>query len=189
MCLALAACAQTVPPSVAPIARLTGHEFDIEKEAHVVYAVRGETSLELSLWRPRCPGPHPVALVVHGGGWRRGDRDFADAYKLARALAREGIAAASISHRLAPRFVHPAQLEDCRSAMLFLRTHAREFDLDPTCIAAIGASSGGHLAALLATCDDTTRATTGPDCVVTICAPFDLLPDPTAPATPCRSPA
>jgi acetyl esterase/lipase len=104
---------------------------------------------------------------------------------LAHALAREGLAVASISYRFATTDPHPAQIEDCRSALRWLRVHADELGLDAERIVAIGASAGGHLSALLGTQDDTAqpdaedplaRASTRPKCVVAISAPFDLRP-------------
>ncbi|MBI5850645.1 MAG: alpha/beta hydrolase [Planctomycetes bacterium] len=172
-------CASPVP------FRLAGHEFATEQVRGIVYATNGGVPLALDVWTPVCPGPHPTALVVHGGGWRVGERDFADARVLAQALAREGIAAVSVSHRKAPRHVHPAQIVDLRCAIRFVREHGHEFGLDVAHLAAIGTSSGGQLAALLATQDELAdpdasdpllRARTKPDCVVAICAPFDLLP-------------
>lgn len=172
-------CAAHPPP------RLTGHEFAIDVERNLVYARHAGVELAVDVWRPRCEGPHPVALVVHGGGWRIGDRNYADAAVLARALAQEGIAAVSLSHRHAPRHVHPAQIEDLRAAIRWVRAHASGLGLDPARVAAVGTSSGGHLVALLATQDEPAdpRERTKPDCVVAISAPFDLLPNGSEPAT------
>ncbi|MDF3031471.1 MAG: alpha/beta hydrolase [Moraxellaceae bacterium] len=90
----------------------------------------------------------PVVLLLHGGAWRRGDKRSQKA--LALALAGHGYAALAINFRQAPAARHPAQLEDMRQALRWLRDHAEEYRLDITRIAAWGYSSGGHLAALLA---------------------------------------
>jgi acetyl esterase/lipase len=190
--LFLTLCLASACSSPPPVLRLSGQEFGVEVRRDIPYASHDGIELALDVWTPDCPGPHPTAIVVHGGGWRVGDRDFADARVLAEALAREGIAAVSVSHRRAPRHVHPAQIEDLRRALQFVRVNGADFDLEVTRLAAIGTSSGGHLVALLATQDDRAepgaaealrRASTKPDCVVALCAPFDLLPVEGEPAT------
>ena len=165
--------------------RLSGRLHEVDVVRGIVFARRGAKELKLDLYRPDRPGPHPCMLVIHGGAWRMGSRALFDAPATARALAQEGIAAASIDHRLVPRFRHPAQIEDARTAMQFLRIGASRMDLDPDRIGAIGTSSGGHLAALLGTQDDARggqdapaleRFSTRPRCVVAYSAPMDLVP-------------
>ncbi len=154
--------------------RLSGKEFGFTKHRGLVYTVHKGRKMRLDLCLPDIPGPHPVALVIHGGAWRSGSRSMLDGRVLMEALAREGIAAASMSYRLAPRYPHPAQIEDCRLALAFLHAEAALYDLDPDRVCAIGASSGGHLAGLLGTMGD--ASSLRPDCVVAICAPMNLVP-------------
>ncbi|MFO1054409.1 MAG: alpha/beta hydrolase [Planctomycetota bacterium] len=168
-----------------PVSRLDGHAWPSERRLGIEYADRDGRPLCLDLWIPECPGPHPVVVLFHGGGWKTGGRGIFDAYALADALSREGIAVASASYRLVAQATWPAQIEDARRAIQFVRANAARFGLDPARIAAMGASSGGHLAALLATQDDQAqpgsadpiaRESTRPDCVVAFSAPFDLQP-------------
>lgn len=155
----------------------------------IAFSERDGRSLELDLYLPRTAGPHPFGVVIHGGGWHRGSRAGPDAAAMCRLLLEKGIAAASISYSLVPRAVWPAQIEDCRRAVQFLRYHAKRYDLDPGRVAAVGASAGGHLAALLGTMDDAadpeasdpvSRESSRVQCVVSFFGPTDLLPDPTA---------
>ncbi len=162
--------------------RLSGKEFGFTKHRGLVYTVQKGRRRRLDLCLPNIPGPHPVALVIHGGAWRSGSRSMLDGRVLMEALALEGIAAASMSYRLAPRYPHPAQIEDCRLALAFLHAEAALYDLDPDRVCAIGASSGGHLAGLLGTMGD--ASSQRPDCVVAICAPMNLVP--TAGETPTQ---
>ena len=97
------------------------------------------------------PGPFPLVLWIHGGGWISGDKAEQTAYF----LTEHGYAVASINYRLIPQAVFPAQLNDCKAAVRFLREHAREYNIDPNRIGAWGASAGGHLAALLGTTGNT----------------------------------
>ena len=159
--------------------------FDYRRECGIPYAQRGDRSLELDLYLPEgIEGPHPFALVIHGGAWRRGSRGFGDAYILARRLAKAGLAVASIDYREAPKNPFPAQIEDCRDALRFLRLNADVYGLDRERCVAIGSSAGGHLASLLATQDDQAkpqgsdleRQSTKPNAVVAFSTPFDLEP-------------
>ena len=76
-------------------------------------------------------------------------------FSLLEMLARKGYAAASVSYRLAPQSKFPAQIEDAKTSVRFLRTNAKKYDLDTDRFAALGFSAGGHLAALLGTTDST----------------------------------
>ena len=111
------------------------------------YARVANTSLKLDLYLPDSPGPHPVILWLHAGAWITGDRTGGPAIR----QARRGYAVASIDYRLAPDFVFPAQIDDCKAAVRWLRANAATYHLDPERVGVFGASAGGHLAALLGT--------------------------------------
>ncbi len=98
--------------------------------------------------------PRPLIVVIHGGGWLEGDKSsFASReYGVPGNIvdfAALGFVAATINYRLSAEAPYPAALEDCRSAILWLRAHAREYHIDPKHIGAYGNSAGGHLALLL----------------------------------------
>ncbi|MDF1815709.1 MAG: alpha/beta hydrolase [Verrucomicrobiales bacterium] len=117
----------------------------------LVYAQYGERKMELDLYRPKSAGDKqlPGIVCIHGGGWWRGDRS--NHSNLAKALAARGYVAATISYRLSGKAPFPAQIEDCKAAVRFLRANADRFHIDTEKIGAIGLSAGGHLTALLAT--------------------------------------
>jgi acetyl esterase/lipase len=110
------------------------------------YANPGQTLL-LDLRVPDGPGPHPVIVYLHSGAWISGDRFGGPA----RRQATRGYAVASIDYRLAPRFIWPAQVEDAKAAVRWLRANAARFHLDPSRIGVFGSSSGGHIGSVLAT--------------------------------------
>jgi acetyl esterase/lipase len=114
-----------------------------------VYAERDGMPLRADVYAPLAPGPHAGVLVLHGGSWQRGSR--ADMRSVARRLAARGYVAVAADYRLAPAHRFPAQLEDCRTALRWMRREAARLGLDPSRVAAFGYSAGGHLAALLAT--------------------------------------
>ncbi len=110
---------------------------------------------ELDLFLPRLKYGKSIPLIVwiHGGGWIEGDKSESPALD----LARQGFATASINYRLAPKATFPAQIQDCKRAIAWLREHGPEYGIDPDRIGVWGLSSGGHLAALLATTNGTKR--------------------------------
>lgn len=115
----------------------------------IVYSMAGDRELLLDAYLPESKGRKPAVLVVHGGAWRFGNRKQLKAY--AETLAASGMAAFAIDYRLAPQHTFPAQIEDCRAAIKWIRSNAARFSVDPARLGAIGYSAGGHLVALLAT--------------------------------------
>lgn len=104
----------------------------------------------MDIWYfPGTSKPVPIVVAIHGGGWYKGSRASMDAAAL-HFLAL-GYAYASIDYRLSSEAIYPAQIEDCKCAIRFLRAHAAKYHIDPSKIGAWGDSAGGHLAALLGT--------------------------------------
>ncbi len=104
-------------------------------------------------------GPFPVVLWIHGGGWSTGSRSPVPAP--VADLCGHGYAVAAVDYRLSTVALWPAQIEDCKGAVRFLRAHAAQYGLDPDRFAAWGASAGGELAAMLGTTGGLESATVG----------------------------
>lgn len=122
----------------------------LDEQLDVTYARYGDRTLEMDIYRPKGAwGELPAIVCIHGGGWQKGSR--VNHRKVAQALASRGFVTASISYRLSGEAPFPAQIQDCKAAVRFLRANAKEYGIDPENIGAIGHSAGGHLAALLAT--------------------------------------
>ncbi len=134
--------------------------YDIRRD--IVYAQRPDGDLKADVYVPDGPGPNPAVLVVHGGAWMTGSRRQLGG--IARMLATAGYTAVAISYRLAPQHHFPAQIEDCKSAVLWMRSQAAEYKIDPNRIGGFGYSAGGHLVTLLGT-TDATAGLEGPDAV------------------------
>ena len=96
--------------------------------------------------------PHAGVVLIHGGGWVSGSRT--DLLALCKALAHDGLVAATLDYRLVkknlPATLWPAQLADVQLAVRWLRANAGSLGLDPTRLCAYGESAGGHLAVFLA---------------------------------------
>ena len=99
---------------------------------------------------PEGPGPFPAVIIVHGGGWVRGDRRV-DVAPLFKPLEQAGIAWFSIDYRLLRNLIEfGAPIDDVQNAVLFVKSHAAEYNIDPERIVLIGESAGGQLAAMAA---------------------------------------
>ena len=96
----------------------------------------------------------PAILAIHGGGWRAGDKAWADQF--AKEFCPRGYVVFSINYRLStrPNGKWPAQIEDVQKALKYIRANARRFRIDPDRIASLGVSAGGHLATMVALRDD-----------------------------------
>ncbi len=108
-------------------------------------------SQRLDLYIPRAAvdRPLPIAMYVHGGGMTAGDKSDLNPVFL-DALASAGYAVASVNYRLAPQFKFPAQIEDVKSAIRYLRAKSPTYGLNRSEIFAFGTSVGGELVALAA---------------------------------------
>jgi acetyl esterase/lipase len=105
-------------------------------------------SHSLDLFVPtRGQGPWPLIIFIHGGGWAAGDKSAATFFE----VSKRHYALASINYRLLWQAPFPAQIEDCKAAVSFLRSRAKQYNLDPDRVGVWGCSSGGHLAMLLET--------------------------------------
>jgi acetyl esterase/lipase len=116
----------------------------------IEYARAGGRRLLLDLHLPAGRGPFPVIVWIHGGGWLSGSKDGGPALR----QAGRGYAVASINYRFSYQARFPAQIEDSKAAVRWLRANAAQYDLDPDRVAAWGSSAGGHLAAMLGTAGD-----------------------------------
>ncbi len=116
---------------------------------------------------PPTPGPHPLVLCMHGGGWTEGVHH--GYVRVAIPLVQQGFAAASVGYRKVHEHPWPAPLDDLTHAFDFFCEHAEEFDLNPGRIAAVGDSAGGHLSLMLSTVRPL-------QAVVSVSGPTDVRP-------------
>ncbi|MGH7719540.1 MAG: alpha/beta hydrolase fold domain-containing protein [Gemmatimonadaceae bacterium] len=117
----------------------------------VTYATMGGETQRLDIAWPMTPGPHPLVVLIHGGGWSDGNKSTLRNEMLV--LAGQGYAAASLGYRLAsaPRNIFPAAVQDVRCAVRWLRAHAADYAIDASHVGALGVSAGAHLVSLLGT--------------------------------------
>jgi len=116
--------------------------------ADLPYVTNGSPAQRLDLYLPvKSTGVRPLVVWIHGGGWVGGSKKGV----AAKPLIDHGYAVASVEYRMSQEAIYPAQIEDCKAAIRWLRAHAAEYEFDPQRIGAWGASAGGHLVSLLGT--------------------------------------
>lgn len=196
-CAALAPAGSSADLPVAPAPREVSKFRDVpglpvKVERNVVYDTIDGQKLMLDIALPKDGGPHPCVIMFHGGAWIGGSRKDLSVGDKARdgsyipstieEIAAKGYVAVSASYRLAPKFKFPAQIQDARAAVRFLRANAKEYGIDRDKFAAAGFSAGGHLALLLGLADKVDGWDAGGNlkessrvqCVVDFFGPADL---------------
>lgn len=170
-------------------------EGTISLALDVPYHQLGGKRLAMDIAWPISGGPYPLVVLIHGGGWRVGDRHhMEDEMKM---LVPRGYAAATIQYRLAqpgPVNTFPAAAQDVRCAIRFLLARATAYRIDPRRVALLGLSAGGHLAALTVAasgdgrldgpCSHGKREPIKISGVVSLFPPLDLRPKAVAEFTP-----
>jgi acetyl esterase/lipase len=134
------------------------------KEVHdIAYreAAPGETignHNKLDLYLPTGAKDFPVVLIVHGGAWMVGDKNWDSIPNIARTFAKEGIGAVGVNYRLSPTVQHPTHIKDVADAFAWVHKHIGEYGGRNDKFTIMGHSAGGHLVALLATDDSYLKA-------------------------------
>lgn len=117
-------------------------------EKDLVFASHDGSDLALDIYRP-AQDDAPVAVYVHGGGWRSGDKADDGARRLAP-LSAYGVTVVAVNYRLAPRVTFPGPLHDLKAAVRWLRENGPRLGLPTERIGVWGASAGAYLGSLLA---------------------------------------
>ena len=171
-------------------------------DKNVVYGMYSGLALLMDVYNPDEPNGYGI-VFISGSGWTR--ELSLDATPLTQTgqeeiyavpLAKAGYTVFNINHRAAPRFRHPAALEDAQRAVRFIRHNADNYGIDPDRIGAMGGSSGAHLASMLGVLDGdgdpddpspVNRESAKVQCVVTRALPADFRSDAGAPLFGFRS--
>ncbi|MCL2816035.1 MAG: alpha/beta hydrolase [Oscillospiraceae bacterium] len=119
----------------------------MKKHMDILYKQIDGIELYLDLYMPENGTNPPLIMWIHGGAWMFGDRKSPGLLW----QAERGYALASIEYRLTGQGVFPANIIDCKDALVYLRQNAAQYGYDASRIAVAGDSAGGHLAALMGT--------------------------------------
>jgi acetyl esterase len=137
----------------------------------ITFASVAGTNLTLDAYMPEGKGPFPTCILVHGGGFTKGDKT-SFIKPLFEPLSQAGFTWFTINYRLAPQHRFPACIEDTEAAIRWVKAHAKEYQVDVNRIALIGESAGGHIVSFVGTRG---KGDTRVAAVVPFYAPHDLV--------------
>lgn len=120
----------------------------IQAFENVDYKIIADRHLHLDIYRPVKQGKFPALLMIHGGGWRSGNKIMERA--MAQQIAAAGYVTIPVEYRLSLEAKYPTAIHDIKAAIRFVKDNAEKFGIDTTKIAVEGESAGGHLAMLVA---------------------------------------
>ncbi|MBN2061995.1 MAG: alpha/beta hydrolase [Deltaproteobacteria bacterium] len=117
----------------------------METKVEKTYKRIGNRELKIDIFTPNVNEHTQTAIILlHGGGWQHGDKSMMSLF--GPELARYGFVAFAPEYRLLGESPWPAQIEDVKSAIRWVRANAAEWNINPDKIAVEGFSAGGHLA-------------------------------------------
>lgn len=121
---------------------------------NIKYTSEDGMDLMLDVFSPLNIRNAPCIIIIHGGGWRSGDRTHH--HEMAKVLASKGYVVITPSYRLATHAHYPAAMVDAKTAIRWTRANAKSLEINPEKIALAGFSAGGQMAALVGTTNDET---------------------------------
>ncbi|MDW7691324.1 alpha/beta hydrolase [Flammeovirgaceae bacterium SG7u.111] len=124
----------------------------VKEERDVVYTTLPDTpfgsrDLHVDVFQPKKKGKYPALIMVHGGGWRSGDKSMQ--IPMAQKLAAKGFVTVCVEYQLSLEAKFPAAVHNIKAAIRWMRANAEKYNIDPDKIAISGCSAGGQLAALV----------------------------------------
>jgi acetyl esterase/lipase len=124
---------------------------NVKEVKNIVYKKLGMRKLHLDIFYPTGSkiNKFPGLLMIHGGGWRTGDRTMV--IPMAERLAAKGFVTVAVEYRLSIEALYPAAVYDLKAAIRWMRANSGKYMIDSNKIAVYGCSAGGHLAALVGT--------------------------------------
>jgi acetyl esterase/lipase len=120
----------------------------VRQTKEIQFANPDGVPLKMNVYRPLQAGKNPAIVMIYGGAWRAGDPSANEEFS--RYMAAQGYTVLAIDYRHSPKYRFPAHLEDVKTALKFIQSHADEYEVDRDRIVLMGRSAGAHLA-LLAT--------------------------------------
>nr|WP_321451942.1 alpha/beta hydrolase [uncultured Carboxylicivirga sp.] len=107
----------------------------------------GKRDLHLDIFKPEKEGTYPALVMIHGGGWRSGNKSMQ--VPMAQMIAKEGFVTIAVEYQLSLEAQYPAPVHNIKAAIRWIRANAKKYNINPDKIAISGCSAGGQLAALV----------------------------------------
>ncbi len=127
------------------IAQVNSKHVKVSKD--LTYKNVGNRDLKVDIFEPRILHKNVAIVLIHGGGWRSGDKTHM--HQLSLALAEKGYTCVAVEYRLSLEAKYPAAVEDIQDAISWLKKNSKIYNIDRKNIICLGTSSGGQLAALV----------------------------------------
>lgn len=128
----------------------------------VNYANDSQVYHNLDIHIPNSEKPsYKVIVIIYGSAWFANNMKAMAFQSMGKPLLDAGFAVISINHRSSSDAKYPAQINDVKAAVRFIRANAKKYNLDSSFIGITGFSSGGHLASLAGTTNGITNYTVG----------------------------
>ncbi|MDR7210477.1 alpha/beta hydrolase [Flavobacterium piscis] len=125
---------------------------NVSQIIEVVYSQDKNRALHLDAFFNTTKKRNPAVIMIHGGGWRSGNKNQMKI--MAQEIASKGYSCFAIEYRLSPEAKYPEAIYDVKNAIKFIKDNAKKFNVDPGKIAVLGCSSGGQMAALIGTTNE-----------------------------------
>lgn len=119
---------------------------------NIVYYKDKNRALHLDAFFNKKQKKNPGVVLIHGGGWRSGNKD--QMLVLAQEIAAKGYSCFAVEYRLSLEAKYPHAIYDVKNAIKFIKDNAKKLHVDPDKIAVLGCSSGGQMAALIGTTNE-----------------------------------
>ncbi|MCF8324671.1 MAG: alpha/beta hydrolase [Leadbetterella sp.] len=125
---------------------------NITIKENIEYTIEDSNNLMLDIFSPKNKKNAPCLIIIHGGGWRSGDKNHH--HEMAKVLASRGYVVITPSYRLSTHALYPAAVVDAKTAIRWARANAKSLEINAERIALAGFSAGGQMAALIGTTND-----------------------------------
>lgn len=122
---------------------------NVNQKKEIVYKKIKDRELHLDAFFPKNKKQNPAIVIIHGGGWRSGNKSQMETF--AMEMASKNYSCFNIEFRLSLEAAYPAAIFDVKNAIQHIKKNARKFNVDTTKIAVLGCSSGAQMAALIGT--------------------------------------
>lgn len=127
------------------IAEVSEDNINIQKD--IAYKTLPYRDLTLDVFQPKAHKKDIAILLIHGGGWRTGDKTHM--HEMSKALANKGYTCFAVEHRLSLEAPYPAAVMDVQDAIAWIKQNSLSYKIHPNKVFCLGTSSGGQIAALV----------------------------------------